>query len=417
MILHGILAALAILSFILLLWQWLAGARFPLHQRVSRPAAAPAVTVLKPLKGRDEHTEACLRSWLAQDYPGEMQFLFAVGSTEDPACRAVRKVLAEFPERNAQLIVCPERLGTNAKVSKLAQLEPRARYEVVVISDADVLAPPDLLVNLVSPLLPTLTPSTGDTERVSKHSVGLVTCFYQLANPTTLAMSWEAIAINSDFWSQVLQGASFRKLDFALGAVMATRRKCLAEIGGFRALADFLADDYQLGQQIAQRGYRIEFCKVPVQCWSMPMGRREVWKHQLRWARTIRVCKPLSYFFSILSNATFWPLAWAVAGISKWVIDMNQLSASAVSVGVDLPFSGFALIMVVLARILFAWDLQLRLTRSHAHTWNLWYVPVKDLLQVAVWAAAFLGNTIEWRGEQYRIRRDGKLVKLNRPSG
>src|SRR5689334_19111085 len=98
-----------------MVWQWLAGRRFPLHRRATDTSFAPGVTLLKPLKGFDEHTETCLRSWLAQEYTGQMQFLFAVATTEDPVCRVIRNVLAEFPARNAQLVICPERLGTNAK--------------------------------------------------------------------------------------------------------------------------------------------------------------------------------------------------------------------------------------------------------------------------------------------------------------
>jgi ceramide glucosyltransferase len=410
-ILHGILTALAVLSFVLLLWQWLAGLRFPLHKRLTGQAIAPAVTLLKPLRGRDEHTEACLRSWLAQEYSGEMQFLFGVDSTEDPACRAVRRVLAEFPERNAQLVVCPEQLGINDKVSKLIQLEPRARYEIVVISDADVMVQPDLLINLVQPLAPAVAPPTGETEMVSRRTAGLVSCFYQIANPTTLALSWEATAVNADLWSRVLQIASIRKLDFAIGAVMATRRRCLAEIGGFRAMADFLADDYQLGHRIALRGYGIELCSIPVQCWCMPMEWREVWRHQMRRARTILVSQPLRYLFGILGNPTLWAMAWGLAGVTRWVIEMNQLSSTGTSFAIDLPFSTFGAMIFVLARILFAWDLQWRLTRSNAHTWNLWFVPIKDLLQVAVWAVGFFGNRIEWQGEQYRLRRNGTITK------
>jgi ceramide glucosyltransferase len=224
-------------------------------------------------------------------------------------------------------------------------------------------------------------------------------------------MCWESIAVNADFWSQVLQGNSFRKMDFALGAVMAVRRRCLAEIGGFRALADCLADDYQLGHRIAQRGYRIAICPVVAQCWSAPLDWRQVWRHQLRWARTIRVCQPLPYFFSILANPTFWPLVWAVSGISQWVIETNRLSSGATTFAIDLPFSAFGALLFVFARILFAWDLQWRLTRSNAHAWDFWLVPIKDLLQVALWAGAFLGNRVEWRGERYRLRRDGTLLK------
>jgi ceramide glucosyltransferase len=134
----------------------------------------------------------------------------------------------------------------------------------------------------------------------------------------------------------------------------------------------------------------------------------EVWRHQLRWARTIRVCQPVPYFFSILSNATFWPLLWGLAGISRWVLE----TANATSSAIDLPFSVFGALIFLLARILFAWELQRRLTRSNAHVWDLWLVPIKDLLQVAVWACAFLGNRVDWRGVRYRLRRDGTLLRI-----
>ena len=111
----------------------------------------------------------------------------------------------------------------------------------------------------------------------------------------------------------MLHTRSLKPLDFALGAVMATRRPLLAEIGGFSALADCLADDYQLGHRLARRGHQIALSPVVVECWSAPMGWAAVWKHQLRWARTIRVCQPMPYFFSLLSNATLWPVLWLAA--------------------------------------------------------------------------------------------------------
>jgi ceramide glucosyltransferase len=207
-------------------------------------------------------------------------------------------------------------------------------------------------------------------------------------------MRWEAIAINADFWSQVLQSRSLQPLDFALGAVMVLRREQLAEIGGFHALADFLADDYQLGQRIARRGYRIELCPVVVECWSPRMSWGEVWRHQLRWARTIRVCQPVPYFFSVLSNATLWPLLWLLAHPSLKVLELS--------------------LVFVAGRIISARFLQKWLTRT-TRDFDWWLVPVKDVLQTAIWALAFAGNHIEWRGEHYRLQRDGTLAKLSRP--
>jgi len=371
-------AALALLSLGLTLWLWIVARRFPLHQRLADKSFAPAVTLLKPLKGCDTETAACLRSWLAQDYLGPMQFLFGVAAADDAVCEVVRTLLAEFPQRDAQLVVCPEALGANAKVSTLIQLERRARHEVIVISDADVRAPEDFLSNAVAAL--------------REEKVGLVNCFYQLANPATTAMRWEAVAINADFWSSVLQSRSLAPLDFALGAAMVTRRKQLAEIGGFAAIVSCLADDYQLGHRIARCGHRIELTPVVVECWSAPMDWRAVWRHQLRWARTIRVSKPVGYFFSIVTNAILWPVLWVVA------------------------FPGFLsvgfLLVCLIARILTALHLQWKLTLSAAGDAAWWLVPVKDLLAAATWLLAFTGNRIEWRGDRYRLRRDGTLEKV-----
>ncbi|HEU5122690.1 MAG TPA: glycosyltransferase [Verrucomicrobiae bacterium] len=380
MILNLLLGALAVLSLVLLLWQWFAARRFPLHQRQGGiSGTAPAITLFKPLKGCDAATESCLRSWFTQNYSGEIQLLFAVVSNDDPVCEVVRKLIGEFSHCDAKLVIVPNLIGANAKVSKLAELEKRAKHELICISDADVRVPPDFLSEAVAPL--------------RQPEMGLVNCFYRLANPTTLAMRWEAIAINADFWSQVLQSKTLKPLDFALGAVMLTRRKQLNEIGGFAALADCLADDYQLGNRIGRKGHHIALCPLVAECWDPPMTWRAVWKHQLRWARTIRVCQPAPYFFSILSNPTLWPLIWATTVPSR------------------ISLCGLALALIL--RMVAAIDLQQRLTRSFAHVTFAWLAPIKDLLQTAIWLSAFAGNTIEWRGQKFFLRRDGTLTPVN----
>ena len=210
---EAILAALALLSLALALWQWLAARRFPLHRRVTDFSFAPAITLLKPLKGCDATTAESLQSWFDQNYAGQIQILFGVADAGDPVCPIVRELIEKNPGRDAQLVVCAESLGANGKVSTLIQLERLAKHPLILVSDADVRVPPDFLANIAAPLR---DPKTG-----------LVNCFYRLANPVTAAMRCEAIAINADFWSQVLQSASLKPLDFALGAVMLTRRELL----------------------------------------------------------------------------------------------------------------------------------------------------------------------------------------------
>lgn len=373
-----LLGSLAGLSAALGLWQWVAARRFPLHQRDTGPGQVAGVTMLKPLKGSDAFTERCLQSWFQQDCPGPVQLLFGIASEDDPVCETVRRLISLFPQADAQLVICPRSLGLNAKVSTLIQLYQHAKHPVVVVSDADVLVPADLLRTALTPM--------------RDEKAGLVSCLYRLANPWTPAMRWEAVAINADFWSQVLQSNMLKPMDFALGAVMLARRTALEAAGGFEGLANCLADDYLLGNRIARQGYRVAVCPVVVECWDPPQGWGAVWKHQLRWARTIRVCQPLPYFFSILNVASLWPLLWAAVLPS----------------GISL----MAAVALVGLRILVAWDLLRRLTPDRSQVRMLWMVPVKDLLQVAVWFAAFLGNTIEWRGQRLRLRRDGTLVPL-----
>jgi ceramide glucosyltransferase len=436
-VLNAILGLLAALSLVLLLWQWIVAMRFPLHHRDAPRSdatplpATPGVTLLKPLKGADEFTEECLASWFNQKYGGPIQILLAVADAADPACEIVRRLIERFPALDAQLVICGPLLGTNAKVSKLVQLGERAKHDLLVISDADVRVPPDLLAKILPPLYsalgqskdskasassppeeeregrPTSASSSGgkgEEANIAERPIaptlsrlngptpsgaGLVNCFYSLANPCTPAMRWEAIAINADFWSQVLQAQSLKPLDFALGAVMATTRRHLREIGGFRAIVNCLADDYQLGNRIARAGHRILLATVPVECFSGPMGWAAVWRHQMRWARTIRVSQPVPYFFSILSNPTLWPLVWAVV--------------------VRTPLSASFLAVALLLRIVTALVLEGRLTRKSGHYIYGWLVPVKDLLQATIWAGAFMGNTIEWRGQKMRLLKNGEL--------
>jgi ceramide glucosyltransferase len=381
MVVSLILGALAVASLGLTLWQWLEARAFPLHQRTADTRFAPALTVLKPLKGADAQTAACLRSWLVQDYAGPVQTLLGIATGDDPAGEVARRLLAEFPQADARLLVCPDKLGANAKVSTLIQLEAEARHDVLVISDADVRVPRDFLANLVVPL------RAGD--------VGLVNPLYRLAAAgSSWPMRWEALAINADFWSSVLQARRLEPMRFALGAVMAIRRAHLRALGGFAAVARHLADDFELGRRVAAQGAQVALCPVVVDCCHPVQGWAEVWRHQVRWARTIRACRPGAYALSLLSNATLWPLLWLL------------FAPGPTALAVIMPGACLAV------RMLTAADNQRRLTQSLAHLPWCWLALAKDLLQVLLWALAFAGNTVEWRGERFRVTRHGELEPL-----
>lgn len=373
--LAAILGFVAVLSAGLNIWQWLAAGRFPLHRRTAKRDFAPGLTLFKPLKDADEETRPCLESWITQDYSGPVQILFGVTDEHDPVCNIVQELQQQFPNRNIELFVCSPILGANAKVSTLRYLQQTAEHPFWVISDADVFAPQDLLAEIV--------------QKFQRPDVALVNCFYKLPPARTSAMLWENIGVNADFWSQVCQSNSIKPMNFALGAVMAVRRGEMEMIDGFEPLLDQLADDYQLGRRLADKGKKIELCNVVVECREGAKGFIDVWKHQLRWARTIRVCQPGPYFASILSNTTVWTLAWFI------VSPESRLA----------PFCLFV-------RTVTAMHNEFRLTRSAAQALEGLLAIAKDAAQFFVWLCAFAGNTVVWRGEKFRVKRGGQLVRI-----
>ncbi len=374
--LSELLAALAALSALLMLWQWAAGVCFPLDRRRPAPARQPFVSVLKPVKGNDPGTAEALESWVRQAYGGEWEILFGADRADDPAVPVVEAILARHPGARARLVVCSADLGANGKISSLIQMARKARGECLVLSDADARAPEDLLTQMIALL--------------EEPGVGLVHCLYRLTGATTTATRWEAFMVNADFWSQVLQNRTLGPLRYGLGASMALRRADLEAIGGFGPLANVLADDHELGRRLVAHGRRTRLCPVVVDCLQAPSGWRGSWQHQLRWAVTIRACKPLPFASSILANGTLWPLLWL--GSSR------SMSVCVVAGG-----------MIVL-RIMQALHLHARFTRRRGEA-RWWMPPLKDLLQVALWAGAFLCRHVRWRDRRFRVTRDGRLLR------
>ncbi|MCF7709043.1 MAG: glycosyltransferase [Verrucomicrobia bacterium] len=371
-----ILGLLTLLNIGLGLWQWLAGRRFGLRRRRHVDEQLPCVTVLKPLKGKTTETRRCLKSWFQQYDTKKTQLLFGIADPYDPVCDVVRELMNEFPDHDSSLVICNDERGKNPKASNLIQLLPHAKHDILIVSDADVVAPPELIEQTVS-----LLSNTG---------AGLVNCLYYLGNAENIPMKFEAAAVNGDFWSQVLQNLSFASQDYALGAVMVLRRDTIEQIGGFEAVADYLADDFHLGRLVHAAGLEVRLSKVPVECRAPMTGPAGVWRHQVRWARTIRASRPLLYAFSGVQNGTLWPLL---------LLSVNQ-SASAAAIA----------IACLLVRIVSACDLQRLITRSRLRTWNLLMPLVKDIIQPIILFSAFSGNTIEWRGKRYKIDASGRLI-------
>lgn len=340
------------------------------------PTVLP-VSILKPLKGTDPGMYESLRSQCRQDYP-EYEIIFGVSDASDPAAGLVRQLQSELPQHTIRLKICEQNLGANAKVSNLVQMLREARHEHVIVSDSDIRVESGYLRRVVSQL--------------TDAKIGLVTCLYRGVAEATIGSHLESLGISTDFVPGVLVARQIESgIRFGLGSTLAFRRRDLAAIGGFEAIADYLADDYELGKRIAGLGLKVELSEVVVETFLPSYTFGEFIRHQLRWARTIREARRGGYIGLALTFGLFWSLlALLISGGAAWAwgllgVAVCARAAVAVLVGCSV------------------------LRDRYAIRW-LWLLPLRDLVAVAVWVGGLAGQTISWRGEKFRLR-DGKLVR------
>ena len=256
-------------------------ARVYLHERRAPLAVfAPGVSILKSLKGLDPGMMEAFRSHCRQSYAGEFELLFGVSSLDDPAVSAVEQLKAEFPERPIRLVECPERLGTNGKVSTLVQLSAHARHDFLLINDSDITVSPRYLERVMA----CFAPATKAADMV-QLPVGMVTALYRGRAHGTLGSRLEVLGIATDFMAGVLLSKMIEGgLQYGLGSTLAVSREALEKAGGLLPLVDYLADDYELGARVAKAGYRVALNAEVVETGIPAYGWSGFVDHQLRWA-------------------------------------------------------------------------------------------------------------------------------------
>jgi ceramide glucosyltransferase len=333
------------------------------------PAAVPPVSILKPVYGRDPHFYEAIRSHALQEYP-QYEILFGVGRANDPAADDIRRLIAEFPARHIRLIVTSTKMP-NAKVGVLADLAAQARYPLLLIDDSDIKVAPGYLRQV--------------TALLDRPRTGLVTCLYR-AHSENWPGRWEALGVATEFAPSVLVARMLGSVEFALGSTMLLRAEDLRRIGGFAAIGNYLADDYQLGRRISALGRRVVFAPAIVETHLGGATWGEVWRHQLRWSRAIRVSRPGGYYGYLVTHATFWSLVAIAAG--AW------------------PAGVAALSIRLLAGIWVGWGV----LRDPSALRRAGWIPFRDLWGFAIWVCGLAGNTVEWRGARMRLSPEGVIL-------
>jgi ceramide glucosyltransferase len=336
-------------------------------------AEQPPVTVLKPLHGVEPDLAARLAAFCRQDYDSPVQVLCGARDSTSPSVAAVRVMQREHPEEPVELHVDPRRHGSNRKVSNLINMLPRARYDLIALSDSDILVDSGYL--------------RGIAALLASPRVGAVTCLYHGIGGQGLWARLSALAINSNFLPQAITGLALKVTKPCFGATIAVRRSTLEEIGGFGRFADDLADDYAIGMAVRAAGCEVVTAPFLVGHCCFEGSLRQLFLHQIRVARTIRSIDPIGYAGTIITHP--WPLA---------VLGMLSGSTAAALVAVAALASRVALCRCVERRF--------GLPRE-----KYWLIPLQDMIAFAVYVTSFFGATVHWRGADYRVAADGTLIE------
>lgn len=356
-------------------WNFLASQK---RECGSSSHATPPISILKPLKGIDPEIYESFRSHCLQDYP-EYEIIFGVNDPADPTVATVERLKREFPERSIQLKVCPNILGPNVKVSNLEQMVQKSRYPYLIVNDSDIHVENDYLKRIIAPFV--------------DQQVGMVTCIYRGVAASTLGSQLESLGISTDFCPSVMMARWLEGgLHFGLGSTLAFRKRDLERIGGFKAIVDFLADDYELGQRIAELGLEVVLSDVVVETHLPAYDLQGFLAHQMRWARGVRDAR----FGGYIGLASTFGVTWAL---------LNLLLAG------GTRWSWVALGLVLLLRVLVALVAGKSVLKDRQLVSTLWLLPLRDLIAVGVWIASFWGHTVTWRGDHFELRK-GRLIRI-----
>ncbi|GGF38142.1 glucosyltransferase [Aliidongia dinghuensis] len=344
------------------------------RQRPAAPTRRPSVTILKPVCGADPGLYENLRSFCRQAYDGPVQVVIGAHRESDPAVAIARQVIADLPDADVALVIDGALPGSNFKICNLANMMAVAKHEVLVIADSDMRVEPHYLDAVVGPLM--------------QAGVGLVTCLYKGRPERGIPSALGAAFINNGFLPSVLVGRLFGTDPGCFGATMALRRSTLDEVGGFGALINHLADDYVLGMLVRQAGYKVVIAPYVIENIVLEADMGALFRHELRWQRTIRSITPAGAAASIITN----PVALALLA---------------------LPVSGFAqgawlaLAAALAARgaLIYTCSRMFGLIPLRAAL-----VPIRDALSFIILVASFCGQRVTWRDQSFQVDRRGELT-------
>jgi ceramide glucosyltransferase len=341
------------------------------------PDFSPPVSILKPLCGLDWESYTALTSFCDQDYP-EYQIIFSVQDSQDPTIEIAQKIQQDFPDLDIELVIGDRAVGINPKINNIANGATKAKYPILVLSDSDIQVEKDYLKTIIQPF--------------NDSSVGVITCLYNSLTDGWLA-GFEALDIASQFCPKVLTARQLEGINFAFGSTVAIRQETLDKIGGLVSIADYLADDYQLGYLASQNKYKVILSPYFVEHRLGNVTLGAFFHRQIRWFKCIRVER-----------------FWGYIGLIFTYGIISSFALLLLTQGSLFGWSIFGLVWNI--RFLTAYLITIKyLKDSNAKEFFL-LIPLRDFVSFGIWCYSFIGNQVIWRGKTYQLLPNGQLSQL-----
>lgn len=342
----------------------------------------PPISVLRPVKGLDPGAEENFRALLEQDYP-QMEVVFSLQDPDDPALPVIRRLVADYPHIPIRILVNPVLPGFNGKSSNLVHAARASSHDLLVVLDSDVRPDDGLLLRRLAAGV--LHPRPNASRTVG---AACALCFYRGAQ---------------NFWGRLLQletnllmtqvgmlNAAWGDLQAGIGgAAFIVRKSALAQVGGFEAFGDSVAEDIALGKALVRAGYGI------------------------RWVARASCQVQSTTFRELVDNLKRWALADFALSKPHWAahLAVNRLYAYALLAGLFLPGLRVPALAYMGLKIAFAMVAERFFARSQPAWWAL-LVPAADMFLALAFPLFLLFPYFRWRGIPYRVDRKGRVTPL-----
>jgi ceramide glucosyltransferase len=338
----------------------------------------PPVSVIKPVAGMEEGYLENFMSFCLQDYP-VFEIVFAFPARNDALLHLLEELKTRFPQVELDWVFADSNKGPNYKVGNLIAAVKKAKYPVLVMSDSDMRVRPQYLRQTVTSFL--------------QERAGLVTALYRNIHLRGLWAALQALTVQSAFIPNVLFSRKVEGMSYAFGATLCTSKDMLETLGGMEIFLDYLADDYQIGHRIHEKGFEILLSHDLIDQVSRTRTFKQYFLQQLRAGITQRVCRPLGYLGSVLTHqVSLALLLLLVEGFSF--------------------FSWVLLVAVCGIRIVTAGLLNRTTIRNRELNRVLWLIPFNDLMNTLIWLLSLFTDTVRWKERKFRVFKGGKMAEF-----